>query len=313
MPMREALELLKPLLEDPSILKIGQNLKFDFNVLARHGMRIHPLDDTMLMSYALDGGKGSHGMDELAMRHLGHACVSFEHVMAHVPGKKSERTFAQVPVDKATEYAAEDADVTLRLWMMLKPRLAVERMATVYETLERPLVPVIADMERAGIKVDGAILSRLSSTFAQGMARLEEEVYGLAGHKFNLASPAPARRVAVRPAEAAGRQARPRRASGRRAPACSTISRPTRSCPRTRRKLINIMLEWRQLTKLRSTYTDALPRLHGSPTRAASTRATRWPRRRRAGSPRPSRTCRTSPSAPRKAARSAPPSSPRRA
>ncbi len=134
-------------------------------------------------------GSGSHGMDELAMRHLGHACISFEQVMAHAPGKKSEHTFAQVPLDKATEYAAEDADVTLRLWMVLKPRLAAEHMTTVYETLERPLVPVIADMERAGIKVDTAILSRLSCTFAQRMHRLEEEVNGLVGHKFNLGSP----------------------------------------------------------------------------------------------------------------------------
>src|SRR3984893_16115078 len=147
-PLREALDLLKPLLEDPSILKIGQNLKYDFNVLAQHGIRIASFDDTMLMSYALDVGKGSHGMDDLAMRHLGHACISFDQVMAHAPGKKAERTFAQLALDKATEYAAEDADVTLRLWMLLKARLATERLVTVYETLERPLLPVIADMER---------------------------------------------------------------------------------------------------------------------------------------------------------------------
>ncbi|MCK5549405.1 MAG: DNA polymerase I, partial [Hyphomicrobiaceae bacterium] len=188
-PIVEAIAALKPLLEDASVLKIGQNLKYDYNVLARHGVFIASLDDTMLLSYALDAGKGNHGMDELAMRHLGHVCISFDQVMAPVPGKKSEKSFAEVAIDKATEYAAEDADVTLRLWMMLKPRLAAEHRTTVYETLERPLVPIIADMERAGILVDRTILARLSSEFAQESARLEDEVNGLVGHKFNLASP----------------------------------------------------------------------------------------------------------------------------
>ena len=188
--VRDALEHLKPLLEDPSILKIGQNLKFDRLVLGRHGIDLAPLDDTMLLSYALDGGRGQHGLDTLAERHLGHTCMSFAQVLEHAPGaKKSDKTFAQVPLDKATEYAAEDADVALRLWMVLKPRLAAEHMATVYETLERPMVPVLGDMERAGIRVDKSILSRLTSTFAQRIARLEEEIYDLAGHKFNLGSP----------------------------------------------------------------------------------------------------------------------------
>ena len=192
---RAALAALKPLLEDPALLKIGQNLKYDALVLARHGIAIAPIDDTMLISYALDGGKGSHGMDALSERHLGHVCISFDQVIAHAPGaKKSDKTFAGVPIDKATEYAAEDADVTLRLWLALKSRLPAEHMTTVYETLERPLLPVIVDMEKAGIKVDPAVLSRLSSQFAQGIARLEEEVQALAapstgGQRFNLGSP----------------------------------------------------------------------------------------------------------------------------
>jgi DNA polymerase I len=255
----EALKLLKPLLEDAAILKIGQNLKFDFNVLARHGIRIAALDDTMLMSYALDAGKGSHGMDELAMRHLGHACISFEAVMAHAPGKKkSERTFAQVPLPKATEYAAEDADVTLRLWMALKARLVTERVVTVYETLERPLLPVIADMERAGIKVDAAILSRLSSTFAQGVARLEEEVNRLVGHKFNLGSPRQLGELLFDRLQLPGGK---RTKSGQwetRAGLLDDLA-ANEELPEDARRLINTMLEWRQLTKLRSTYTDALP------------------------------------------------------
>jgi len=276
--LREALDLLKPLLEEPSVLKIGQNLKFDFNVLARHGIRIAALDDTMLMSYALDGGKGSHGMDELAMRHLGHACISFEHVMAHVPGKKSERTFAQVPLPQATEYAGEDADVTLRLWMLLKPRLAAERMTTVYETLERPLVPVIADMERAGIKVDGAILARLSGTFAQACARLEDEVNGLVGHKFNLASPRQLGELLFDRLQLPGGKKTKTGQWETRAGLLDDLA-ANEELAEDARRLINTMLEWRQLTKLRSTYTDALPsymdegtgRIHTSYSLAATT------------------------------------------
>ena len=213
-PLREALDLLKPLLEDPSILKIGQNLKYDFNVLAQHGIRIASFDDTMLMSYALDVGKGGHGMDDLAMRHLGHACISFDQVMAHAPGKKAERTFAQLPLDKATEYAAEDADVTLRLWMLLKARLVTERLVTVYETLERPLLPIIADMERTGIKVDAAILSRLSSTFAQGRCATGGGGEPPRRPQVQPRLAAPARRIAVRPTAASRRQAHQDRAVG---------------------------------------------------------------------------------------------------
>ena len=263
-PVVEALALLKPLLEDPSILKIGQNIKYDLNVLAQHGINVAPLDDTMLMSYALDAGKGGHGMDDLAMRHLGHACMTFEQVIAHVPGKKkSERTFGQAPLDKATEYAAEDADVTLRLWMLLKPRLAAERVTTVYETLERPLIPVIAGMERAGILVDGAILSRLSSTFAQGVARLEEEVNRLVGHKFNLGSPRQLGELLFERLQLPGGK---RTKSGQwetRAGLLDDLA-ANEEVPDDARRLINTMLEWRQLTKLRSTYTDALPSyVHG--------------------------------------------------
>jgi len=257
-PLREALDLLKPLLEDPSILKIGQNLKYDFNVLAQHGIRIASFDDTMLMSYALDVGKGSHGMDDLAMRHLGHACISFDQVMAHAPGKKAERTFAQLPLDKATEYAAEDADVTLRLWMLLKARLVTEHLVTVYETLERPLLPVIADMERAGIKVDAAILSRLSSTFAQGVARLEEEVNRLVGHKFNLGSPRQLGELLFDRLQLPGGKRTKTGQWETRAGLLDDLA-ANEELPEDARRLINTMLEWRQLTKLRSTYTDALP------------------------------------------------------
>jgi DNA polymerase-1 len=256
--VRDALALLKPLLEDPAILKIGQNIKYDVNVLARHGVRTAPIDDTMLMSYALDVGRNSHGLDDLAMRHLGHSCISFDQVMAHAPGKKAERTFAQVPLDKATEYAAEDADVTLRLWMLLKPRLIAERLDTVYETLERPLLPVIAEMERTGIKVDGAILSKLSSSFAQSVARIEEEINALVGHKFNFGSPRQLGELLFDRFKLPGGK---RTKSGQwetRAGLLDDLAANEDLAPDAR-KLINLMLEWRQLTKLRSTYTDALP------------------------------------------------------
>jgi DNA polymerase-1 len=278
-PLREALALLKPLLEDASVLKIGQNMKYDALVLARHGITIAPIDDTMLLSYTLDGGRGGHGMDELAERHLGHTCIAFDQVIAHAPGaKKNEKTFAGIPIDKATEYAAEDADITLRLWLRLKPRLPAEHLTTVYERLERPLLPVIVDMEKVGIKVDRAILSRLSSTFAQRAARLEEEVYELAGHKFNLGSPKQLGEFLFDNLKLPGGK---RTKSGQwetRAGLLDDLAANEDLDPGARR-LINTMLEWRQLTKLRSTYTDALPtfinpatgRIHTSYALAATT------------------------------------------
>jgi len=277
--LRDALDALKPLLEDPAVLKIGQNMKFDMLVMARHGIRVAPIDDTMLISYALDAGRGGHGMDDLSIRHLGHACIPFSKAIEHAPGaKKSERTFAGVPLDKATHYAAEDADVTLRLWLALKPRLAAERVTTVYETLERPLVPVIAAMEEAGIKVDRSILSRLSGTFAQGIARLEEEVQALAGRPFNLGSPKQLGELLFDHLKLPGGK---RTKSGQwetRAGLLDDLA-ANEDLPEDARRLINTMLEWRQLSKLKSTYTDALPsfinkdtaRIHTSYALAATT------------------------------------------
>ncbi|MGD9802293.1 MAG: DNA polymerase I [Hyphomicrobiaceae bacterium] len=258
-PIRDALAVLKPLLEDPSTLKIGQNIKYDALVMRRYGIRVGPYDDTQLMSYALDGGRSAHGMDALAERHLGHVCITFNDVIAHAPGaKKGQKTFAGVPIDKATEYAAEDADITFRLWMALKPRLAAERMTTVYERLERPLVDVIVDMENAGIKVDRAILSRLSSSFAQGIARLDEEVQALAGYKFNLGSPRQLGELLFDKLKLPGGK---RTKSGQwetRAGLLDDLA-ANEELPEDARRLINTMLEWRQLTKLKSTYTDSLP------------------------------------------------------
>ncbi len=166
-PLNDAIDILKPMLEAPSVLKIAQNLKYDWLVLKRYGIEVGPYDDTMLLSYTLDAGKGGNGMDELSERWLGHTPIPFKEVAG---SGKSMITFDKVTIDRASAYAAEDADVTLRLWQVLKPRLAAERMATVYETLERPLVPVLAKMESRGISIDRQMLSRLSGEFAQGMA-----------------------------------------------------------------------------------------------------------------------------------------------
>jgi DNA polymerase-1 len=257
--VRDVLAALKPVLEDGSILKIGQNIKYDVTVFAQHGIALAPVDDTMLMSYSLDGGRWSHGMNDLSERHLRHTCMPFDQVIQYAPGaKRSDKTFGQVPFDKATEYAAEDADITYRLWLALKPRLVAERMTVVYETLERPLVPVIAGMERAGIKVDPAVLSRLSSQFAQGVARLEEEINGLVGHKFNLGSPRQLGELLFDRLKLPGGKKTKTGQWETRANLLDDLAN-NEELPDSARRLINTMLEWRQLTKLRSTYTESLP------------------------------------------------------
>lgn len=185
-PFNEALAALKPLLEDLSVLKVGQNFKYDLGVFSRYGIAPAPYDDTMLISYALEGGLHGHGMDAMAERHFDHKCISFKEIAG--TGKKA-LTFDQIALDKAVPYASEDADVTLRLWELLKPRLANEQVATVYETLERGMPAVLANMENQGIKVDRTVLARLSSDFAKKMAQLEDTAHDLAGKKFNVASP----------------------------------------------------------------------------------------------------------------------------
>ena len=258
-PIRDALAALKPMLEDPGVLKIGQNLKYDALVLTRYKVALTPIDDTMLISYAVDGGRSGHGMDALSERHLGHSPIAFSSVIEHAPGaKKADKTFAGVPIDKATAYAAEDADVTLRLWLALKPRLAAERLTTVYETLERPLLPIVVDMEQAGIKVDKTILARLSSTFAQRIVRLEGEVYELAGEKFNLGSPKQLGELLFDKLKLPGGKRTKTGQWETRAGLLDDLA-ANEELPDDARKLVNTMLEWRQLSKLKSTYTDALP------------------------------------------------------
>ncbi|MBO6544028.1 MAG: DNA polymerase I [Alphaproteobacteria bacterium] len=248
-PLQEALAALKPLLEAPSVRKIGQNIKYDLLVLKNHGLSVAPIDDTMLMSYALDAGRNGHGMDELSQIHLDHTPIPFKEVAG--TGKK-QITFDQVPIDKATAYAAEDADVTLRLARHLKPRLIADRKVTLYETLERPLVPVLVEMERAGIKVDRAVLSRLSGEFAQKMAGYEAEVYELAGETFNIASPKQLGEILF---DKMGLPGGKKTKTG----AWSTDASTLEDLATAGHDLPAKVLEWRGLAKLKSTYTDALP------------------------------------------------------
>jgi len=247
----EAIALLKPLLEAPGVLKIGQNVKFDWHVFARRGVEVAPYDDTMLISYALDSGATNegHGMDALSDRWLGHKTIAFSEVAG------SGRTFigfARVAIDKATAYAAEDADVTLRLWRALKPRLAAESMATVYETLERPLILPLARMEARGVSIDRDMLSRLSGEFAQGMARIEAEVQKLVGAPFNLSSPKQLGDILFGQMGLPGGK---KTATG----AWSTSASVLEDLAEEGHQLPARILDWRQLAKLKSTYTDALP------------------------------------------------------
>jgi DNA polymerase-1 len=247
-PLDAAIARLKPLLENPGVLKVGQNLKYDWVVLARYGIEITPFDDTMLISYVLDAGKGGHGMDELARRHLGHQPITFTDVAGTGRNKVS---FDRVAIDKATAYAAEDADVTLRLWRMMKPRLVAERRMSVYETLERPLLPVIARMEQRGIRVDREMLSRLSGDFSQILVRLEEEIQEDAGEKFSVGSPKQIGDILFGKMGLPGAKKTP---SGQWATPATLLEELAQAGHPLPKKI----LEWRQLSKLKSTYTDAL-------------------------------------------------------
>ncbi|HEX4738267.1 MAG TPA: DNA polymerase I [Allosphingosinicella sp.] len=248
-PAAEALARLKPLLEDPAILKIGHNFKFDWIVFDRRGICVAPVDDSLVMSFNLDaGGLNSHAMDDLAKKHLDHDCLTYKEVCG--TGQKQIK-FNQVPLDRATEYAAEDADVTLRLWTRFKTRLPHERVARVYETVDRPLVAVVARMEREGVKVDRDELTNLSREFSTQIIALEERICGEAGCTFTIGSPQQLGEILFNQMGLKG---------GRKGKS-GTWSTDVNELERLSREgvpIASLVLEWRQLTKLRSTYTDAL-------------------------------------------------------
>ncbi|MBK5924822.1 DNA polymerase I [Rhodovulum sulfidophilum] len=248
MPMDEALALLKPLLEDPAVMKIGQNMKYDAKILARHGIAVAPIDDTMLMSYAMHAGLHGHSMDALSERYLGHQPIPIKTLLG---SGKSQITFDKVPVAEAVKYAAEDADVTLRLAQLFKPQLHRAKVATVYETLERPLVPVLAEMEMTGIKVDRDTLSRMSNAFAQKMAALEAEIHELAGESFNVGSPKQLGEILFDKMSLSGGKKGKTGAYGTGADVLGDLAAEGHDLPAR-------VLDWRQLSKLKSTYTDAL-------------------------------------------------------
>jgi DNA polymerase-1 len=249
LPMELVLDRLKPMLEDPAVIKIGHNFKYDWVMFAKAGIDVAPVDDTMVMSFDLDAGRSfGHGLNELAKVHFDHECIPYKQLCGS--GAK-QITFDKVPLDAATEYAAEDADITLRLWLRLKPRLASENVSRVYERVDRPLVPVIARMERRGVKVDRDYLSRLSAEFGRDIASLEEKIYEAACGPFTIGSPQQLGEVLYgRLGLKGGRKGK----SGQYSTDVNELERLAAEgvdCAR-------LVLDWRQLTKLKSTYTDAL-------------------------------------------------------
>ena len=243
-----AVDALRPLLADDAVLKIGHNLKYDMAVLAQHNVQIAPFDDTLVMSFALDAGAHGHGMDELAKLHLDHQCIAFKEVCGT---GKSQISFAEVPLGRATEYAAEDAEVTLRLWHLFRHRLWQEGGTRVYEMVDRPVVPAIMRMERRGIMVDRDTLSRLSGTFAQDMARLEAEVHAEAGGPFTIGSPKQLGEILF---DKLGLKGGRKGKSGDWSTDQSELERLERDGV----PIARMIVEWRQVAKLKSTYTDAL-------------------------------------------------------
>ncbi len=247
LPLNAALDALKPMLEDASILKIGQNMKYDAKIFSRYGVGVAPIDDTMLMSYALYSGLHNHGMDALSQRYLNHEPIPIKSLLG---SGKSAITFDRVPVDEAVRYAAEDADITLRLWHTFKPQLHRAHVTSVYEVLERPLVPVLAQMEMAGVQVDRDTLSRMSNAFAQKMAGLEAELYELAGHEFNVQSPAQVGEILFGEMALEGGK---KTKTGQWSTPADVLEDLA-----TEHDFAGRVLDYRQLQKLKSTYTDAL-------------------------------------------------------
>ena len=248
--LADVIAALAPLLADPAILKIAHNLKYDAQVLGQHSLTIENYDDTMLLSYALGAGMHGHGLDELAQRHCQHKMISYDDVTGT---GKARLPFARVPLDKATTYAAEDADFTLRLWHILRPQIAQQHVTRVYERIERPLVPVVAAMETLGIRIDPAILKGQSEGFAKRMAVLESEIHALAGHPFLVSSPKQLGDVLF------DELGLPGGVRSAKSGAYSTASDVLEPLAEQGHAIVGKILDYRSVSKLKSTYTDALP------------------------------------------------------
>lgn len=246
--LMETIEALRPLFTDPSVLKIGHNIKYDLTVFKTYGLDVSPIGDTMLMSYVLDSSKNGHGMDELAERHLGYQTIKFSDVAGT---GKNQVTFDYVPIDKATAYAAEDADVTLKLYTLFKQRLFDEKMLTVYERIERPLIPVIASMEQRGICIADDQLIALEKEFSHQMIDLESEIYKLAGREFNVGSPKQLGEILF---DELGLPAPKKTKTGAYVTDVDVLEKLAHQGHPLPAKI----LEWRGLSKLKSTYIDGL-------------------------------------------------------
>ena len=248
LPMDTVIKMIKPLLEDPSVMKVAHNMKYDWQIFAAHGVDVAPCDDTLLISYVLDGSKHSHSMDNLSKLYFNFEPIKFE----EVAGKgKSQVTFDKVDIEKALDYAAEDADITLRLYHTLKPRLVHEKMTAVYENIERPLIPIIAQMEMDGIKVDPAILRQMSTDFGKRIADLEGEIHTLAGTPFNIGSPKQIGEILF---DQMGLEGGKKTKTGQ----YSTDVKALEDLAAQGHEIVQKILDWRGLSKLKSTYTDAL-------------------------------------------------------
>ena len=249
-PLSRAIELLKPLLEDASIIKIGHNIKYDMHIMRSHGVHITPIDDTMLMAYTLHAGEHGMGMDELAERYLGYTPVSYDQVTG--TGKNRLR-FDEVDIEKAAHYAAEDADVTLRLYELFAPQIAQQKLLTLYNTIERPLIPIITQMERNGVMVDVQLLRSLSSDFTTRMAQFEQDIHALAGHPFNVGSPKQLGEVLFDEMGLTGGK------KSAKTGAYSTGNDVLEELSEAGHTIAEKIIEWRQLAKLKNTYCDTLP------------------------------------------------------
>jgi DNA polymerase-1 len=242
------LKKIKPLLEDPSIKKVGQNIKFDFIVLKKNGIEVNSIEDTMLISYTLDAGTNRHNMDTLSEIHLGHKTISFKEL---VGSGKNKLNFSDIELNKATEYAAEDADITLRLYENLKERLDEEKLNKIYECFEKPMVKLLSKLEFNGIKVDVSYLKKLSLKFEKKLKKIEKDIYLIAGREFNIGSPKQLGEIIYNELKIA-------KLKKTKKGSLATNANVLEDLAFTGHKFPKLVLEWRQISKLKNTYTDAL-------------------------------------------------------